>query len=411
MSPTALSVCLAIAASAALGVYLRLRQIIVVERNRLAPPEDFAQTISIVEHRRAADYTAAGARLAIGETIYHAALSLAWLSFGLGPLYAAVARLTDPGLTRSLVIVLCFAALGEALASPFSAAETFWLDAKFGLNRQSVPGFLADAARSLALQLAIVAPLLYALFAAVRMSPDYWHIYAFLGFMLVVFGLVALYPTLIAPLFNKFTPLPEGELRNRLERLLERCGFEAGGLYVMDASTRSSRGNAYFAGLGSSRRIVLFDTLIRRHSAAEIESVVAHEIGHYKHGHLRHSLVLMAGVTLAGFFALRWALGPSGLAAAFVAPADPGLGLVIALLAKDPILHVLSPLFAWRSRRAEFEADAYARSLVGQEPMIAALTRLMRDNLATLTPDRIYAQFYYSHPPASVRVARLRETG
>lgn len=227
--------------------------------------------------------------------------------------------------------------------------------------------------------------------------------------MLLVVALMALYPTLIAPLFNTFAPLPNGELRNRLEALLNKCGFESGGLFVMDASTRSSRGNAYFTGFGKAKRIVLFDTLIERHTPDEIESVLAHELGHYKYGHIRQALLMMAAVALAGFFALRWALGPHGLASAFGLSPDPGLGLVIALLAKEPLTHLLSPLFAWRSRRAEFQADDFARGMVGKEPMISALTRLTRDNLATLTPDRLYAKFYYSHPPAPVRVAHLRE--
>lgn len=410
MTPLAALICAAILSSTALGFYLRLRQIAWVARNRAAPPEDFAATVTIEEHRRAADYTQANTRLALYDTVYHGAIALAWLLLWMQPLYEAVARFTAPGVTRSVALVVAFAAISEALASPFAIAETFWLDAKFGLNHQSAATFLRDQAKSLVLQFLIGAPLLYGLFTLVQTAPDRWHLYAFAGFMALVFAMMALYPMLIAPLFNTFTPLPEGELRSRLERLLHECGFESGGLFVMDASMRSSRGNAYFAGLGRAKRIVLFDTLIKRHTPEEIESVLAHELGHFKHGHIRQSLLLMGFVALAGFFALRWALGPQGLPAAFAVPADPGLGLIIALVAKDPLLHVLSPLFAWRSRRAEFEADAFARRLVGDAPMISALTRLTRDNLATLTPDRFYAQFYYSHPPVPLRVAHLRET-
>jgi STE24 endopeptidase len=401
----------AILFSTALGVYLRRRHIAWVAGHRDAPPKDFAATVTIEEHRRAADYTLANTRLAIYDTIYHGGLALAWLLLFMQPLYEAVTRITAPGLARSVAFVIAFAAISEVLALPVGFAETFWLDAKFGLNRQSVMGFLGDQAKSLVLQFVVGAPLLYGLFALVEAAPDTWHLYAFAGFMAFVFLMMALYPTLIAPLFNKFTPLPEGELRARLERLLQKCGFESRGLFVMDASTRSSRGNAYFAGLGKAKRIVLFDTLIERHTPEEIESVLAHELGHFKYGHIRQSLLLLGLVALAGFFALRWALGAQGLAAAFGVPADPGLGLVIALVAKDPVLHVLSPLFAWRSRRAEFEADAFARGLVGDAPMISALTRLTRDNLATLTPDRFYAQFYYSHPPVPLRVAQLRASG
>ncbi|HYA80061.1 MAG TPA: M48 family metallopeptidase [Methylocystis sp.] len=402
-------ICAAIGVSTALGVYLRLRQIAWVAGNREAPPNDFAATVTIEEHRRAADYTLASTRLATSKTIFEGVLALVWLLFLLTPLYGVIAATTAEGLTRSVLLVLAFGLAGDVLMLPFDLVETFRLDARFGLNHQSLGGFLLDELKMAGLQLAVGAPLLYALFALIRVAPEHWHLYAFVGFMLFVFALMALYPTLIAPLFNKFQPLPEGELRMRLERLLAQCGFASGGLFVMDASARSSRGNAYFSGFGKAKRIVLFDTLIARHSPEEIESVLAHELGHYKHGHIRQSLALMALVSLAGFFALHWALGPNGLAAAFGAPDDPGIGLIIALLAKDPITHVLSPLFAWRSRKAEFEADDFARKIVGKEPMISALTRLTRDNLATLTPDVFYARFYYSHPPASVRVAHLRE--
>ncbi|HXY58922.1 MAG TPA: M48 family metallopeptidase [Methylocystis sp.] len=408
MTWLAVLICAAIGLSTALGVYLRLRQIAWVAGNRDAPPGDFAATVTIQEHRRAADYTLASTKLAISKTIFEGALALVWLLLWLPPLYGAVAAVTEEGLSRSALLVIAFGLLGDLLIMPFDFFETFRLDARFGLNHQSLSGFLLDELKMAGLQLAIGAPLLYALFALIRVAPENWHLYAFAGFLLFVFALTALYPTLIAPLFNKFQPLPEGELRARLERLLAQSGFASGGLFVMDASARSSRGNAYFSGFGKAKRIVLFDTLIARHSPEEIESVLAHELGHYKRGHIRQSLALMALVSLAGFFALHWALGPNGLAAAFGAPADVGVGLIIALLAKDPVTHVLSPLFAWRSRKAEFEADDFARRIVGKEPMISALTRLTRDNLATLTPDVFYARFYYSHPPASVRVAHLR---
>ena len=167
--------------------------------------------------------------------------------------------------------------------------------------------------------------------------------------------------------------------------MLQKCGFKSRGLYVMDASTRSARGNAYFTGFGKAKRIVLFDTLLAKHTPEEIESILAHELGHFKFGHIRQMLAMAAGLAFVGFAALHWALGPQGLSVFFSLPADPGLGLIIAVLAKDPLMHILSPLMAWRSRRAEFEADDFAKRMVGKEPMIAALTRLTRDNLATLT--------------------------
>ena len=411
MTPLAMMICAAIVVSTALGVYLRLRQMASVTRNRNATPRDFAKDVTLEEHRRAADYTLARTRFSIFETVYDGILSLLWLLFWLAPLYNIIAQVTAPGLNRSVALFVAFVALAELLAMPLSLADTFWLEARFGFNRQSLASFLADWLKAGALQLAIGAPLLYAMFALLQAAPDYWWLCAFVGFMAFIVAMMAVYPTFIAPLFNKFSPLPEDDLRRRLEALLQKCGFESRGLYVMDASTRSARGNAYFTGFGKAKRIVLFDTLLAKHTPEEIESILAHELGHFKFGHIRQMLAMAAGLAFVGFAALHWALGPQGLSVVFSLPADPGLALIIAVLAKDPLMHILSPLMAWRSRRAEFEADDFAKRMVGKEPMIAALTRLTRDNLATLTPDRLYALFYYSHPPVPVRVAHLRGKG
>jgi len=411
MTPLAKMICAAIVVSTALGVYLRLRQMATVTRNRDVTPRDFAKEVTLEEHRRAADYTLARTRFSIFETVYDGILSLLWLLFWLAPLYNIIAQVTAPGLNRSVALFVAFVALAELLAMPLSLADTFWLEARFGFNRQSLASFLTDWLKAGALQLAIGAPLLYAMFALLRAAPDYWWLCAFVGFMAFIVAMMAVYPTFIAPLFNKFSPLPEDDLRRRLEALLQKCGFESRGLYVMDASTRSARGNAYFTGFGKAKRIVLFDTLLAKHTPEEIESILAHELGHFKFGHIRQMLAMAAGLAFVGFAALHWALGPQGLSVVFSLPADPGLALIIAVLAKDPLMHILSPLIAWRSRRAEFEADDFAKRMVGKEPMIAALTRLTRDNLATLTPDRLYALFYYSHPPVPVRVAHLRGKG
>lgn len=408
MTALALAICIAIMLSTGLGVYLRGRQIVAVAQSRDAAPRDFAKEVTLDEHRRAADYTLARTRFSIFEQAYEGGVAIGWLLFGLTPLYGVIAGWFQPGLTRSVALVVAFAALSEVLALPCSLAETFWLEARFGFNRQSPPSFLADWLKTGMLQLLIGAPLLYAMFAVLRAAPDWWWLYAFVGFMVFMIVMMAVYPTFIAPLFNKFSPLPNDDLRRRLEALLRKCGFESQGLYTMDASTRSARGNAYFTGFGKAKRIVLFDTLLAKHTPEEIELILAHELGHFKFGHIRQMLALTAGLAFIGFAVLYWALGPQGLASAFLMPNDPGLGLVIAMLAKEPVLHVLSPLLAWRSRRAEFEADDFAKAMVGEEPMVSALTRLARDNLATLTPDGIYALFYYSHPPVPARVAHLR---
>ena len=411
MTPLAATICLAIILSTALGVYLRLRQIACVAKRRDSVPADFTATVTLDEHHRSADYTIAATRLGLAGALYDGFVSLAWLLFGLAPLYALVSNSIPPSLTLSVALVLAFSILSSLIDLPPSLARTFWLDTRFDFNRQTFSGFLRDWLKAGALELALGVPALYAMFALLQAAPDTWHFYAFVGFMALIFGFTAIYPTFIAPLFNRFAPLSDEPLRMRLEALLRKCGFASKGLFVMDASTRSSRGNAYFAGLGKSKRIVLFDTLLEKHTPDEIESILAHELGHYKYGHIRQMLALAATLAFAGFLILHWALGPHGLASAFGLPAEPGLALVVAMLAKDPVSHILSPLLAWRSRKAEFEADAFAGETVGIEPMISALTRLTRDNLATLTPDRLYARFYYSHPPVLLRVAHLRGGG
>ena len=271
MTALALAICIAIMLSTGLGVYLRGRQIVAVAQSRDAAPRDFAKEVTLDEHRRAADYTLARTRFSIFEQAYEGGVAIGWLLFGLTPLYGVIAGWFQPGLTRSVALVVAFAALSEVLALPCSLAETFWLEARFGFNRQSPPSFLADWLKTGMLQLLIGAPLLYAMFAVLRAAPDWWWLYAFVGFMVFMIVMMAVYPTFIAPLFNKFSPLPNDDLRRRLEALLRKCGFESQGLYTMDASTRSARGNAYFTGFGKAKRIVLFDTLLAKHTPEEIE--------------------------------------------------------------------------------------------------------------------------------------------
>lgn len=408
MSGVGILICVAIAVSAALGVYLRKRQIDAVVARRNGVPVDFAQQVTLDEHRRAADYTIAKMRFSIAQTVYDALLSILWLAFWLAPAYALVASVTAPGLTRSVVYVVAVITIAHMLDLPFAAAKAFRLEERFGFNRLTPATFVVDEVKSAALQLAIGVPVLFAMFALLRAWPDAWWIVAYVGFMALMIALTVIYPTLIAPLFNTFTPMAEGTTRSRMEALLAKCGFESKGLFVMDASKRSTHGNAYFSGFGKAKRIVFFDTLLEKHSLEEIESILAHELGHFKFGHVRQMILQAAAIAFVGFAALHWAFASPTFAGWFSLPSDPGVVLIALLLAKEPIAHVLTPVLALRSRRAEFEADDFARRIVGKEPMILALTRLTRDNLATLTPDPLYSSFYFTHPPVPVRVAHLR---
>jgi STE24 endopeptidase len=408
MSLVGILICAAIALSAGLGVYLRKRQIDNVTANRDAVPADFAREVTIEEHRRAADYTIARTRFGMVETLYDAAVSILWLAAWMAPLYALISQFIEPGLTRSVAFVLAVGGLSHLLEAPFSLANAFWLEERFGFNRLTIGTFLLDEAKSAVLGLVIGAPLLFGMFWLLQTLPNTWWLFAYVAFMALTISMTIIYPMFIAPMFNTFTPMAEGSTKSRMESLLEKCGFESNGLFVMDASKRSAHGNAYFTGFGKAKRIVFFDTLLEKHSLDEVESILAHELGHFKYGHVRQMILQAAGIAFIAFAALYWAFGNDTFAGWFGLPHDPGVVLIALLLAKEPLSHVLTPILAWRSRRNEFEADDFARRMVGREPMISALTRLTRDNLSTLTPDPLYAKFYFSHPPVPVRVAQLR---
>lgn len=408
MSAMGVVICVAIALSAGLGVYLRQRQIENVSRHRESVPADFAQEVTLDDHRRAADYTIAKTRFGMAETIYDAIVSILWLACWMAPLYALIAQFVDPGLTRSVLFVVAFSVVSHVLEAPFSLANAFWLEERFGFNRLTLSTYFLDEAKSAVLQLVIGAPLLYGMFALLHALPDSWWLLAYVAFMAITIAMTVIYPTVIAPMFNKFTPMADGDTKSRMEALLAKCGFESNGLFVMDASKRSTHGNAHFSGFGKAKRIVFFDTLLEKHSLDEIESILAHELGHFKYGHVRQMIAQAALIAFIGFGALYWAFGSETFAQWFGLPHDPGVVLIALLIAKEPLSHLLKPLLSWRSRRAEFEADDFARRIVGREPMISALTRLTRDNLATLTPDPLYAKFYFSHPPVPLRVAQLR---
>ncbi|WP_395666687.1 M48 family metallopeptidase [Methylocella sp.] len=410
MSPVAALILSAIVLSAAFDLYLRRRQIGAVARARARTPEAFRAFVTRAEHERAADYAVANARFGAVAAAFDAAVAILWLTVLTAPLYALTARLAEPGLSRSVLFVLVFGAVNGLLGLPFAIIRTFGIEARFGFNRTTPRLFALDQIKAAALQLAFGAPLLFAFFLLVAALPRTWPLFGFAGAFLLVCALSVVIPLWIAPLFNAFRPLPESGLKARVEALLARCGFAAKGLFVIDASRRSNHGNAYFAGFGRAKRIVFFDTLLERCSEDEILSVLAHELGHYKLGHIMWRLVQTAVALAVLFAALGLAFGSDALARAFALPADPAVVLTIVMIAAAPVARLAAPLFNLLSRRAEFEADAFARDLLGAEPMASALIRLSRDNLSTLTPDWLYAAFYYSHPPVPERVTRLAST-
>ncbi|HET6375519.1 MAG TPA: M48 family metallopeptidase [Methylocella sp.] len=408
MSMIAAAILAAIILSGALGVILIARQRAAVAAHQNEVPAGFAGEISLEEHRRAASYTLARARLAMVRTVYDTALALLWLTVLLGPLFALAAQFVEPGLSRSVAIVAVFALSERLFHLPFSIYRIFSLEARFGFNRMTPATFLLDRVKGIALSALLGIPFLYGLFWLLRIIPGIWWLAAWAAFVLVMIAMSVIYPSFIAPLFNTFTPLPQDRLKAQIEAMLKKCGFQSKGLYVMDASRRSTHGNAYFTGFGKAKRIVFFDTLLQRHTPEEILSILAHELGHYKLGHIVQQITLSSAFAFAAFAILHWAFASSRLAQAFGLPADPGLVLIIVLTALGPVSHLLAPLTSWLSRRAEYQADAFAKAMAGPGPMISALTKLARDNLSTLTPDALYALFYYSHPPVPARIARLK---
>ena len=409
MMPTLLLLFVAVSAAATgFDLMLRRRQASHVARHRSAVPPAFAATVTLAEHQRAADYERARLRLGSAAAVFGLMVALGWAAFGYDALYGRVAMLAPEGLVRSVAFLLAAGAISSLLGLPFALLRTFGIEQRFGFNRTTPRGFVLDRLKGWALSLALGVPLLTALLWLMR-QPGPWWFWAWLGLMALMLAMMDAYPRFIAPMFNRFTPL-DGPLRDRIEGLLHRCGFQAAGLFVMDASRRSAHGNAYFSGLGRSKRIVLFDTLIANNSEAELEAVLAHELGHFKLNHILTGLLQTAVLTFASLFAVGWLLKQSWLLPSFgIIHQDDALALVVGFLVVQMAGPVLGIAANWISRRHEYQADDFARRLVGAEPMASALLRLSRDNASTLTTDSLYALVNFSHPPVPLRIARLQQ--
>ncbi len=409
--PTLLAILLAASfAETALSLWLSRRQVAHVRSHRDIIPADFAQSVSAPEHRRAADYTVARERLATMRAIWGWAIGAAWLLGGFDLLYGLLARAMPPSLGRSTAFVLATAAVGALLSLPFSLYATFVVEQRFGFNRTTPALFLRDRLQGWAIALVLGVPLLLGCFWLMRNATGLWWLYVWAGLTLLTMAAPTVYVRLVAPRFNRFTPLPEGELRSGILALMQACGFRASALFTMDASKRSAHGNAYFIGFGRTKRIVLFDTLVESSPLEEVRAIVAHELGHFRHRHVLFGLLRSVAVTffvLAGFGWLArqpWLLPSLG-----IRHSDAALSLVACVLCWSLVGPFGSLLGNWMSRRHEFQADEFARSHTGADPMVSALVRLSRENASTLTPDPLYALYHYSHPPVPVRVARIRQ--
>ena len=396
-------------ATTVFDLYLRGRQAAHVARHRGAVPPEFAATVSLEEHQRAANYEVDRLRLGRVTALFGLAAGLAWAFFGYDLLYGGLAGVIGRGLTRSVVFIAAVSVVSSLLDLPFAAYRTFRLEQRFGFNRTTRGRFVLDRVKAAVLSACLGLPLLYGLFWLMRGASGLWWVYAWAGLTVLTVAMIGAYPRWIAPLFNRFTPL-DGPLRARVEALLRRCGFEASGLFVMDASKRSTHGNAYFSGFGRMRRIVLFDTLVAQNTEAELEAVLAHELGHYKLGHVVTGLLQTAALSFLAFFAIGylckqpWLLGSFG-----IVHRDDALALMVCVLVIQMAGPLVSTGLNWLSRRHEYQADDFARQMVGAAPMISALVRLSRDNASTLTTDPLFALVNFSHPPVPLRVQHLRE--
>jgi STE24 endopeptidase len=412
MHPFTIAFLAALALATATRIWLASRHVRHVTANRGAVPAGFVGSVTLAAHQKAADYTVAKTRLHTVDALVSAVVLLA-LTFGGGLqwLFDLWARVLDPaGYAHGLALIVSVAAITGAIDLPLAVYRTFVIEARFGFNRMTPALFVADLAKSIALGLALGVPLALAVLWLMARMGSLWWLYVWLTW--IAFNLVMLvaFPTLIAPLFNKFTPLADPGLKDRIERLLAKCGFRSKGLFVMDGSRRSSHGNAYFTGFGAAKRIVFFDTLLSRLAPGEVEAVLAHELGHFKRRHVWKriawlflgSLVFLA---LLGYLIDQpWFYESLGLARRSTAVA-----LLLFVMVVPVFTFLLHPIGSLYSRRHEYEADAYAASYADAQELIRALVKLYQDNAATLTPDPVHSAFYDSHPPAPLRIARLRE--
>jgi len=406
----------ALLVSLSVKFWLATRQIRHVAEHRSQVPAPFVATVPLASHQRAADYTLAKSRFGLATTAFSAAVLVGWtLLGGLDTLNQWLLASVQPrwgDMAYQLALLAAFVVIGSALDLPFELYSTFRIEQRFGFNRMTWRLYLSDMVRNLFVGVLIGLPIAALMLWIIAATGRLWWLWAWGAWMALNLAILVLYPTVIAPLFNKFEPLADESLKARVQALMQRCGFAAKGLFVMDGSKRSAHANAYFTGFGASKRVVFFDTLLSKLSPPEVEAVLAHELGHFKHKHVIKRIVSMFAISLAGFALLGWLYGQTwfytglGVRPSMTAP-NAAVALLLFMLVTPLFGFFISPLLAQLSRKHEFEADAYASQQTNGSDLSAALLKLHEDNAATLTPDPIYVRFYYSHPPASERLDAL----
>ena len=393
--------------------WLGSRHIRHVLAHRAAVPPEFTSRIPVAAHRKAADYTVAKTKFNLFMQLVGTAVLIGFTFLGgLQALSVTVFERTGAGIGYQLVLLAVFAMISGAIDLPFDYYRQFVLEARFGFNKMSVKLFFSDVLKNAVIGAVVGLPLMWVVLTLMEKSGALWWLYAWIVFSVFQLAMLVLYPTVIAPLFNKFTPLADESLRARIEGLMARVGFASQGLFVMDGSKRSAHGNAYFSGFGAAKRIVFFDTLLARLAPEEIEAVLAHELGHFKLRHIVKRICMMFSISL-GFLALLGYLKTqtwfyTGLGVdPMVVTSNDAMALILFMLALPVFTFLFSPLTSVGSRKHEFEADAFAARHTKATDLVSALVKLYEDNASTLTPDPWHSAFYDSHPPASMRIRKL----
>ncbi len=396
--------------STSIKLWLAQRQMRHVLANRNKVPDVFSAQVELVAHQKAADYTRAKTQLSLLTALFEAVLLLAFTLGGGLQLLADWSNASfSNSLAQGMAIIVLVLLITSILEIPFSLYSTFVIEARFGFNKMNFKLYLLDAIKGLLLGSILGLPLLLGILWLMEGMGDNWWLYVWAVWVTFSLLLLFIYPSFIAPLFNKFQPLEDASLKARIEALLTKCGFTAQGLFVMDGSKRSTHGNAYFTGFGKTKRIVFFDTLIERLTANEIDAVLAHELGHFKRRHVLKRIVLTFAVSLVFLWLLAQLMHADWFYAGLgVSTQSTAMALLLFFMALPVFSFLLQPVSSAYSRKHEFEADAYAAQQTASADLVTALVKLYQDNASTLTPDPLYSKFYSSHPPAMVRISRLQ---
>ncbi|VAW71031.1 Uncharacterized integral membrane endopeptidase Bmul_2226 [hydrothermal vent metagenome] len=391
--------------------WLSYRHLSHIQKHRARVPDAFDEKISLQDHQKAADYTTAKVKFGRWPLFYDAVITLAWLfagglefldqtarSYQLAPIYTG------------MLVIFSLMIISAILDLPFSIYSTFIIEEKYGFNRTTLKTFVIDMVKGLLLSAALGIPLIWAVLWLMEQAGDYWWLYTWVVLTLFTLFITWAFPNWIAPIFNKFSPLEEGDTLNRIKELLQRCGFNSDGIFVIDGSKRSSHGNAYFSGFGKNKRIVFYDTLLKSLSDDELEAVLAHELGHFKRKHVLKGMLISFATTLAGLAVLSWLMKAEWFYSAFgISTPSTYMALLLFTIVTPAFTFLLSPLMSMFSRKNEFEADDYAAEQSEAQFLIQALVNMYKENASTLTPDPLYSAFYDSHPPAPVRIAHLNK--